>query len=716
MSTKFELARGWTVWRQVQLRSAGFPLSDLSALEDLSKFVHDPLVREAVTWQNREVVTHSLDRVEASRGWKKRRRSRVITNYLQRYYAKNEQIGFFGPVAWAQFVDGAGQFEPGQDQLLSRTTHFEMWAVQAWAAYLAEQAEIWPYLRPNLCPELRLSEGAVWGGRGTRNLGCRRRVTPQDYSLLELCNGQHRIRDLDADAVLRFFRQGWIDLVFPLAPDGYPERQLLNYLQELPADCQVFQQQTRHLVQLKDAVSAAAGEAAALYAALERLESYFTETTGIESSRNSGMTYGSRSLVYEDCRRDLKLDIPQALVERMSLPLTGVLLASRWFTFAVASRHLELFEELFDNLSASLGDEIDVSVFNQHLGTLFESECSYLVAPLKDVLAEKWEQVFRGSDHLSDEEFLARCQEVFQAPCPGWPGARHQSPDILYCADDAESFLRGEVTPVLGELHPGVNTWSIYCVYSQHPCPEKLRRQYQDDEIEPGLGPVPWEHVTRCIQDGWLAEGDIHILDHGGVASWREPAQQCRLGDLYLRREGGQLRVFHRSLGWSFSILQLYERDLKLGSCTSFDILGGREASSRVTVGDLVLLRRRAFFEPQSLAFAYQKDAQERDRCCLRFFEGEGFSRHFFAGIQEEKKPIYVDLSSPHLVDLLCKLIRDTKHGLSVTEMLPGPQDLWFSDARKRRYTSELRLIAVDPEPFDPVLVYQGACKGKKST
>jgi hypothetical protein len=36
------------------------------------------------------------------------------------------------------------------------------------------------------------------------------------------------------------------------------------------------------------------------------------------------------------------------------------------------------------------------------------------------------------------------------------------------------------------------------------------------------------------------------------------------------------------------------------------------------------------------------------------------------------------------------------------TELLPGPQDCWLADSEGRRYTSELRMVAVDPIAWKP--------------
>jgi hypothetical protein len=70
-----------------------------------------------------------------------------------------------------------------------------------------------------------------------------------------------------------------------------------------------------------------------------------------------------------------------------------------------------------------------------------------------------------------------------------------------------------------------------------------------------------------------------------------------------------------------------------------------------------------------------------------------------------EIKPIYVDFASPIYVELLAKLVRRTKEAgggesareqVTVAEMLPGPDQVWLADAADQRYTSELRIAALD--------------------
>src|SRR5207244_6364018 len=89
---------------------------------------------------------------------KTRQRERTILNYLQRYCAKNDTVGFFGPVGWASFSDGAEAMEvaPHRPLLAQRKTYLEFWMVDALAAKIAEDAEVRKLLSPRLHPAVRL--------------------------------------------------------------------------------------------------------------------------------------------------------------------------------------------------------------------------------------------------------------------------------------------------------------------------------------------------------------------------------------------------------------------------------------------------------------------------------------------------------------------------------------------------------------------------------
>ena len=67
-----------------------------------------------------------------------------------------------------------------------------------------------------------------------------------------------------------------------------------------------------------------------------------------------------------------------------------------------------------------------------------------------------------------------------------------------------------------------------------------------------------------------------------------------------------------------------------------------------------------------------------------------------------ERKPVYADLTSLASIDLIARALRRSRRDagpdatLTVVEMLPTPDQAWLVDAHGRRYSAELRVVAVD--------------------
>jgi hypothetical protein len=136
----------WSLWRDFAVRSAGFPVEGLRAFggadegERLAEVARDPAFREAVAWQSRDSLARAVDKhardVRDSPSRVKRRQD-VVARYWQRYCAKNDTIGFFGPLGWGEFSDddagGALTARVGAVDHV-RVVHFENWAVEAVAA------------------------------------------------------------------------------------------------------------------------------------------------------------------------------------------------------------------------------------------------------------------------------------------------------------------------------------------------------------------------------------------------------------------------------------------------------------------------------------------------------------------------------------------------------------------------------------------------------
>ncbi len=135
------LTREWALWRDFAVRSAGFPVDGLDAFGEgdeharLGGVARDAAFREAVTWQSREALASAVQKLADEVGGSpaaQRRREEVVASYWQRYCAKNDTIGFFGPLAWGQIAqDGPAIALQAGELVHERVVHLEVWAVEA---------------------------------------------------------------------------------------------------------------------------------------------------------------------------------------------------------------------------------------------------------------------------------------------------------------------------------------------------------------------------------------------------------------------------------------------------------------------------------------------------------------------------------------------------------------------------------------------------------
>jgi hypothetical protein len=144
---RVELDGDWLLWRDFAVRSAGFPVSGLHAFGPgeesarLREVARDAAFGEAMTWQNPAAVANALDKVASgdpeTTTSKSRRREDVVASYWQRYCAKNDTIGFYGPLAWGRISSGDPALSSRSGALIrERSVHLESWGVQTLAAAL----------------------------------------------------------------------------------------------------------------------------------------------------------------------------------------------------------------------------------------------------------------------------------------------------------------------------------------------------------------------------------------------------------------------------------------------------------------------------------------------------------------------------------------------------------------------------------------------------
>jgi hypothetical protein len=146
------LVGGLRLQRAFAVRSAGFPVSGLEMFgpgdetERLRSVARHPRFREAVTWQNPAALVNAVVNVAQNAPTKPSRargREEIVASYWQRYCAKNDTIGFFGPLAWGRVADDGPPLSSRSGSLIrERAVHLEAWPVQELATTLDPQLKV----------------------------------------------------------------------------------------------------------------------------------------------------------------------------------------------------------------------------------------------------------------------------------------------------------------------------------------------------------------------------------------------------------------------------------------------------------------------------------------------------------------------------------------------------------------------------------------------
>lgn len=118
----------------------------------------------------------------------------------------------------------------------------------------------------------------------------------------------------------------------------------------------------------------------------------------------------------------------------------------------------------------------------------------------------------------------------------------------------------------------------------------------------------------------------------------------------------------------------------------------------RFTSGKLVLFRRRWVFAPGE-APEVPREAGDPEAAdfflrTARWRRAHGLPRHVFVHTPAEPKPWYADLDSPLSVDLLRRTLSSGPTTLHISEMLPGPDEMWVKDGQGS-YAAEFLLHQV---------------------
>lgn len=697
----------------------------------LQTFAGDLRFQEAVIWQNRRAFETAIQ--PASRGLKvsarnqrQRNHEQLISRYAQRYCVKNDSIGFFGPVVWGRMGPGENIFDPrpGSALIHKRQTYFEAWSIHRCAAAISSLAGMEWWIPPRLAPDISLEEGMLF-----RPGVSPQKVTELEQLALSLCDGKNLPGEIlrSIQAVPKFHAAGereLRDVLRAKAAEGILTWRFMVPV-EINSESNLRRQLSRtgdsalraaamgsleKLEAARDEVSKAAGNPTALDQAMHKAELVFEEITKTSGHRNPGATYAARSILYEDCRRDLTLEISPGLLAPIVPALSLLLKSLRWFMQATTAEFYRLFLETYRELAAR-GPKRKVRLLEWWLYTEPKLLQAASISEIEKFFKQQWRTllpVTQGCStlHFESSRLQKEVDVSFPDPGPGYYPVRYFCPDLMLAAKDAQAIRRGDLLYVLGEVHAGKNTLCHAALVEQHPNSQELVAATQWDLAATCFKIItPQEAETTTVR---TSEAVLHPEDFMVSTTPDSIApsghESHRIGELVLREEDGELSVADVGRGRRFHVLEAFS-DLLFGFVMNkASWVQPARHVPRILIDNLVVHRESWRFRRHELAFAMEKDEAKRFLGARRWMKENDIPRKTFVKSPSEVKPFYLDLESPILVEGLCRAVHHMKpqpesaEEIAFSEMLPGAEQLWLRDAAGNIYTSELRFAIVDLE------------------
>ncbi|GAA1369382.1 lantibiotic dehydratase [Catellatospora chokoriensis] len=732
-SARIKLDQGWQLWTVAALRSAGLPFGRLDALvaraEDLAPgperemtlrdairrgieaIVSQEDFRLALTWQNPDAMANwvagyaasilagspvQLDRMD--------RRGALIARYAQRYCAKNDTIGFFGPVAWAE-LGGPETVIRGSGALTRASVGLEVWALQAVARAWNSDPALTHVLPVRPDPAVSLTRDGVRRplrhlmtlSDQARELLDRLTRAGADIPVGRLCGEQDRTT-LDE---LR--RTGVLQVGFRVPIDGHPQRHLGAQLTEI-ADPVVRERLTALLADIEKAQAGVQEAATAdeLRAAFDAVERSLTAAAGHPVRPVPGLTPGGRTPLYLDCRRDLDAAIGAPELDALAVPMSVLLDAARWLCAEVGQVAHDELARVYRALRP-VRDEVTLAELQFAAAHVFSPSCE-LYAPVTVDFRLRWAEVLpQGTEDASMPADRARqiADIVFQAQGRLWAAARTHSPDVML-----RRTADGDLRWVLGELHVALNTLESRVFAAQADDMDALVAAVAADSAVGRVVPV---YPASAPEVSSRTYPPLALDPPGAYRYWSygsDDGHPCGVvstpaTDLVVTEHAGELLATTRRDGWQAPVLECFGEFLTAVVVNMYRIREPRRCAPRIDIGDLTVCRRQWRFRAEEFGTLPTSSREIGQETLRRWAEAQGLPRHVFVKTAAGAKPFYVDFAAPVLVDNLARSIRrlTAEAPVDMVEMLPAPDELWLSDPSGTRYTSELRLVAVDPQP-----------------
>jgi Lantibiotic dehydratase, N terminus len=627
---------------------------------------------------------------------------RQLAGYLQRLCAKNETTSFFGPIEYADYAEPAAG-RPRTGPVRDRAPRIASWAVVSLADQVSADDTVRALLPVHRAPSVALRDGRVSvAGRPVA-------APPEHVRLLgrldEAPDCRQLARELGAPVTDVL---GTVDelrrrrLAVPALRPPATEIDALGWLCSALAGLPV-PDDLRLLLERLRAIESELARASfdRKRALLTEAEQRISAATGAPARRGGGEWYADRLVIREECVGPMT---PLHLGHRVQQQLRADLApALDLLAGEAVARHRALTAALLDRVPALRTGRpmplLELLALDLD-GLTVEPEPTPSRRWIEAQLAESGaggdkDGASRGPARVVIDPARLPRPELTAEPLFG-------SPDVMFCTSDPAELLAGTAPLVLAESHDSMILWGW--ALQLHPDADAVRAAGAE-LLRAAVGPhrlgsmigtrrtkiVPFRFPGPAVDAGGaepdaipIAEVSVRLVD-GRLA--------CVAGDgvPFLLHNGGLSSPVHNAL----SPPRLVPVPLRAPG----DAPGDPGHTPRITLGRTVLQRERWRLPPDELfpLGPAGHDEAELLAHAARTARRLGLPRRLFLIVPGERKPVMLDLRSPALLDL-GRHLSAGREAVTVSEMLPGPDQLWL-DGPDGRHCSELRITVARRQP-----------------
>ncbi|MBB4702384.1 lantibiotic dehydratase [Sphaerisporangium siamense] len=641
-------------------------------------------------------------------------------------------------------VEGEETRGGGAGVVVRRHAYVAYWVVRGLADRIAAEPDVRPHLRPRLSTLARLSpDGTAVTLVRTRTFALKGRAA----ALAPLVDGKRTATELAREtgipvaevvAELDRLAKGRVVAFGVDLPVTEPRalEALRDRVAELPDDCparEVWLSRLDGLRGLQEEFAASGFERRREL--LEILERQIGELTGQDTRRAGGQLYADRLVITEEC---LGAVTPLHLGEDVLRLLTDELAPVLDLLAAEAVRvHAHLTATALNGLNLAEGDRLPLPAYLAHSWPTTLTPPSPAPTdgapnsedpePHQAETPGMWRAVI--DERVDAAEYARPPRDRTHAATAGdAPAATGRveleardvavdpevlagralicSPDVMIVARDLDAVRAGDFTLVLAESHDTVLLWGWALQFMDDPGATQgaiggllarldTHRPLANMLTSKRAKIVPFEFPGATVEasqpssraDGrTIPVGEVDVVVRDGRLTLSAPGQ-----DGFLLYNGELDSPAHNALA------PPRVRPVAFGRA-------GLRHTPRVTVGRTVLQRERWLIAREELVPEPARGGDDASFALLvalrQAVRRHGLPRWVFVKIPGERKPVLLDTEGLFLTELVAHL-SEQGADLGVSEMLPGPGDLWLHGSGGA-HCSELRLTAVRTAPASP--------------